>query len=544
MTTDEIISLGIKDKKVISYFSNNEKISKSELRKRIALFLLNKSQEPHCYCGNKLEFQSKIKQTPFGGWRSYCSRLCMQKDPNLIQKKKQTKLEKYGKVGFGSTEKWSEERKQKFKEKTQKTSLEKYGVTHYSKTDEYIRKREQTSLEKYGVKNTFELVKNRNPWFSTEDGQMWLKTNNPMQDTQKNIKARIKKYQKRSIDENLYNILITEDKERFKEYIISLNKTNRYEIANTIGFSVVYLNALFRKFDMSDMFVTPKHFSKGEQEIISFLKEELNISDDQILLHDRSLLKNGMELDIVIKDKLAIEFNGMLWHSETFGGKDKYYHVNKTNNCPLPLLHILDVEWYNDSKKDIWKSIIKHKLNMTENKIFARKCQIKKIANNLARQFLNNNHLEGYIPSKYHYGLYHNDELVSVMSIGKSRFTKNENEIIRYATKLNTVVVGGLSKFLSNINVDNLYTYANRRYASQSYKNVGELIKITDPSWWGFNRKEYVPYHRLKFQKHRLHEIIDIKSELSVYENMLENNYDRIWDCGNYKYIINNKRLL
>ena len=42
---------------------------------------------------------------------------------------------------------------------------------------------------------------------------------------------------------------------------------------------------------------------------------------------------------------------------------------------------------------------------------------------------------------------------------------------------------------------------------------------------------------RLQFQKHMLESKLEIfDSNLTEWENMQLNGYDRIWDCGNYVY--------
>lgn len=49
------------------------------------------------------------------------------------------------------------------------------------------------------------------------------------------------------------------------------------------------------------------------------------------LLNDRQVLKPA-ELDIYVPSKkLAIEYDGMYWHSDEF--KDATYHVKKTDEC-------------------------------------------------------------------------------------------------------------------------------------------------------------------------------------------------------------------
>lgn len=81
---------------------------------------------------------------------------------------------------------------------------------------------------------------------------------------------------------------------------------------------------------------------------------------------------------------------------------------------------------------------------MTENKIFARKCEIKEISSKESKNFVNQNHIQGNAPSTIKIGLFFKEKLVSVMTFGKRpMFNSNEYEIIRFCNILNTMVVGG-----------------------------------------------------------------------------------------------------
>ena len=43
--------------------------------------------------------------------------------------------------------------------------------------------------------------------------------------------------------------------------------------------------------------------------------------------------------------------------------------------------------------------------------------------------------------------------------------------------------------------------------------------------------------HRFNFRKNVLKDKLkNFNEDLSEYENMLNNNYDRVWDCGNKKW--------
>ena len=249
------------------------------------------------------------------------------------------------------------------------------------------------------------------------------------------------------------------------------------------------------------------------------------------------------ELDIYLPDySLAIEFNGLYWHSE-LQGKDKNYHLTKTNLCKekgIELIHIFEDEWI--EKQDIVKSIIKNKLGLIENKIYARECVIKEVDKEEALLFLMNNHLQESVICKYFYGLYLKNELVQLVGIGKSRFNKGyEWELIRSCSKIDTVVIGGFNKLMRHVidtlNIDNIVSYVDKRYFNgKGYKDWA-LIGESSPNY--FYTKEYLDREsRLKYQKHKIIKTEDNKL-LTEWQIMQLAGYDRIWDCGNKVYKLN-----
>ena len=291
---------------------------------------------------------------------------------------------------------------------------------------------------------------------------------------------------------------------------------------------------------LSDKYSNLSPITKSHKEIIDFIKEHYN---GEIKINDRKTI-SPLELDIYLPElNFAIEFNGMYWHSNI----DKNYHLMKTELCEekdIHLFHIFENEWNNHILQDIWKSKILYKLNKIENKIYARKCIIKEISKNEEMEFLEYNHLQGYTPSKIKLGMFFENELVSVLTIGKSRFKKNEFELLRFATKNYTIVVGAFSKFLKHLkkfNLDNLYSYGNRRWTFKNnvyskYSNT-ELIDITKPNYFYIKNNQI--YNRMNFQKHKLSKILDtFDPNLSEIDNVLNNEYRIIFDCGNFKYKI------
>lgn len=263
-----------------------------------------------------------------------------------------------------------------------------------------------------------------------------------------------------------------------------------------------------------------------------------------IITNDRNIL-DGKECDIVIPEKkLAIEVNGLYWHSLC---DDKNAHLNKTLKCAengYQLIHITDYEWKH--KQQIIKSIISSKLGCNK-KIWARKCDTKKITDSkIIRDFLEKNHIQGYSPSSHYYGLYTNDNLVMVLTIGKNRFGSGL-EIHRYATQNGITIVGGASKllkyFIKDANPEKILTYCEIDKSNGNlYESLGfSRIKTTQPGYFWTNGSNILS--RYKTQKKNLHKILPtFDPTLSETQNMKKWGYQQYWNCGNYVYCLDMKK--
>lgn len=283
------------------------------------------------------------------------------------------------------------------------------------------------------------------------------------------------------------------------------------------------------------------HGSNFQREVITFVKTLV----PDIQENNHSVIF-PLELDIYIPSKkLAIECNGVYWHSE-LQGKGRNYHLSKTNECNaagIELIHIWDNEWV--TQQPIIKSILQNKLASHLNtKIYARKCELKEITAHEGNAFFDANHLQGSAKASIWIGLYHNDELVQLLAFSKSRYSKQQEwEIIRSVTRCNHTVVGGLERlwkyFVKTYNPQSVVTYADRRFfTGNSYKNIGfAFAKNTTPNYMYFKLPSILE-SRQKYQKHKLSKILPIiDKSLSEWTNMKNNGFDRIWDCGHQKYV-------
>lgn len=522
---------------------------------------------PICECGNPVKYNGKIKSgvngTPFGGWAEFCSTKCARSSIKTVNKRKQTTMDRYGVDSWAksdiaketSTLPWSDEKKQQYNEKAKQTSVSRYGVDHYSKTQEYLDKRTDTVLKQTDglYTNHFQDVnkikQSNNQKYGVDyytqspEGRVFLSVNNAMKRPDIALKSLLSKRSKIFSHEFL-SILLEDDPAIFKTFIDDLVSTNgyshRHQIANHLTISYSYLNNLMRKYDMNNDYLslgTSKSYK--EQEVVDYILS-LGVS---IKRGDRTIL-NGKEIDILIEShKLGVEFDGIRYHSVYTGNKDKTYHVDKTDLAEqhgYQLLHIFENEWDDRIKREIWKSIIKSKLGLSGRKIYARKCTLKELSPAEARSFFEVNHLSGFIGASNHLGLYFNKELVSAISYGQSRFDKTETELYRFASVINTQVVGGLSKLLKRLPKENLISFADRRISGTDsvYLKFFAHRKILPPSWWGFKAGTNDLNHRLSYTKQKVIQMIGDKydNNLSCLDNMFNNGYDIIYDCGNYKF--------
>jgi len=372
--------------------------------------------------------------------------------------------------------------------KNKNTNIEKYGFDSYSKTDEFKNKYKETCLKEYGVDNA-----------SKEKNIRKKLSNNKLQYWKNKLK---KEYNVISINEDNYEMKCDCGKEH--NFFINKNILNNRKQLNTILCTICH--------------PVKSYFSSGlEIQLRNFIEDNYNnVKSNYRLL--------GKELDIYIPElKLAFEFNGLYWHNEL--NKPNNYHLEKTELCEnngIQLIHIYEDDWI--YKQDIIKSMILNKLGKLSNKIYARKTKIKEITDNkLVREFLDKNHIQGYIRSSIKVGLFYEDELVSLMIFIKR---KNNYELLRFCNKLNTNVIDGSNKlfkfFIKNYNPKIIITYADRSWSQGNlYKQLG----------FKSDGKTQSNYYYIVDRKR------NYRNNETEHQIMLDKKIYRIFDSGNLKFI-------
>jgi hypothetical protein len=525
-------------------------------------------------CGKEFEALKYREQKCCSG---KCCGIYVANSPNRMEKIKATKLERYGDEMYVNPDKAREtclkrygvdnifkspEIKDKIKnmnlktygvewtfqspvikEKIKLTNLERYGVENPAQSSEIKLKIKDIMNEKYGVDNIFQHEETMNMIYANNIINYGTKIPVNCEELQQQV---IRKSYDKAYHRNVDRLSDTH------EFLFSVEEYHGLE--GMYKFKCKKCNTKFE--DHMDGNGHPRclicnpfiaGFSLDEVELCDYVK--LLVGDSNVVENDRSIL-GGLELDIYVPSKMvAIEYNGLYWHSEHSGQKPKRYHKNKTELCEskgIRLIHIFEDEW--QQKKNIVKSKIKHILqdNLKEVAIYARKCIIKPIDD--CKELMMNNHIQGNCPAAIKLGAFYNDELVAAMTLGNRRVAMGkktsavgEYELLRFATTKRVVGIASklMSYFIKTYNPNKITTYADRRWSvGKLYENIGfTLVSKTEPNYYYFKVGETRRWHRFNFRKDQLPKRLSkFDINLTEWENCKADGYDRIWDSGNIKY--------
>lgn len=425
------------------------------------------------------------------------------------------------------------------KSKSKETCLEKYGKEFYSQTEECKSIIQCKSIINYGLSNPMksELIKDK-----VRNTNIYKYGVNHISKTE-NFKKNIKDKRERNTYKK-YMKLLSENYD-----VLSYSNENFELYHDKCGLTSSIYKGLVIARNRLNITICTKCNPIGVQHssLELELRDFLDVNNIEYIKSDRSVL-GGSELDIYIPSfNIAIEMNGVYWHSELY--KDSKYHINKTIKCReknIELLHVWEDDWKN--KNGIIKSIILNRLGSITNRLYARKCNIMSVNSSDARQFLNENHIQGFSSSSIKIGLYYETKLVSLMTFGY-RFTngKKEYELIRFCNKINYSIIGSASRlfkhFIKSYDFLEVISYSDvSMFNGNLYKQLGfTKISISKPNYfWIING---IRKHRFNFSKRKLiNKGFDPnKTELEI---MHECGYYRVFSCGQEKWIYDNEHQI
>jgi hypothetical protein len=280
--------------------------------------------------------------------------------------------------------------------------------------------------------------------------------------------------------------------------------------------------------------------SKIEREITSFLESH----NKTVIPNSRNVI-SPYELDMYLpEDKIAVEFNGLYWHTET-QGKDKWYHHKKWSACKskgIQLIQIWEDDW--NRNPDLVKRMLAHKLGVSSiGKVYARKTTIVSLTSEETRIFLEQNHIQGSVEGSIRIGLSCPKKgLVAVMVLKEENKGKRLN-LLRFASS--TAVPGGFTKLLKNVLVKNplceeIVTFSDHTvsdgdlYRQHGFRNDGDLppdymyiVNSERKHKFGYRLKRFKNDSQLKYVE-----------GLSESELAILNNLPRIWDAGKTRWVL------
>ena len=440
--------------------------------------------------------------------------------------------------------------------KIQKTNLERYGVKCSAQSDVVKKKIKTTNLKKYGVEYSFqsEVVKDKikatslkrygvdNPSKSdiikgriVESNRKNLGVDYPMQSKEVMDKSRVTSLDKygteypnqsdivkSKIDASTlehYGVNRVCKLDEFKQKVVDTNR-ERYGVDYTC---LIYSGKL-----------------KGNDS--SYNRSFAELLDANNIKYEREFLLQKYSYDFKVGNTL-IEINPTATHNTHFNpyGKNRInanYHRDKSNVAKdngYSVIHVFD---WDDTDKVI--QLLKSRVT-----VYARKCDVRVVSDTDTNKYLDMCHLQGTCRGqKIRLGLYYNNQLVSLMTFGKSRFNKNcEYELLRYCSHYN--VVGGAEKlfkyFVDNYKPNSIVSYCDTsKFSGKVYDALGfKYIKTNSPRkhWYSVKEKRHITdglllsqgYDRLFKENHG--------KGTSNEELILDRGYLPIYDCGQSTYI-------
>lgn len=439
-------------------------------------------------------------------------------------KHKETMLEKYGCEHNFTGE---------LRKKTYSKNLEKYGVKHALQRKECIDKRNETMINNHGTLNMLHGEKARETnllRYNTETPASSDKIKNKIKES-----SRISKLKKQIAKLEKFNITIVRyiSEKQYYQVICNKCKSNQTLAGCT-------LNSKLRM-NIDPCTVCNPHIPSYSSNLENELRDWIISLGEKVINNSKTVVSNS-ELDIYLPDRgIGFEFNGLYWHSELY--KEPKYHQEKSREFlknGVKIYHIWEDDW--KFKKEKVKSRILNLLNRNE-RIYARKCEIRQISGELAKRFFELNHLDETFNAKKYFGAFYRDELVSAMSFSKSRFDKSGDwEIIRFANLSGKSVIGVASRllkaFILNEMPNRIITYAKIDWTPDPsisvYSKIGfNLIGETSPGKYWIS--DGLRHNRMNFTKKKL-VLAGENKMLTADEIMHSKNKYKIFDSGNWKF--------
>jgi len=295
----------------------------------------------------------------------------------------------------------------------------------------------------------------------------------------------------------------------------------------------------------------PYGVSKQETEVKDWI-ESFGLKTEKYKLP--SIKTSCRTLDInVLGKNLAIEFNGLWWHSlETMKesrpdmsdveiSRLHYVKMKMANEQGLRLITIFSHEWEN--RQFQVKNFLKATLGISHTVIAGRKTEIKTIDKEVGKRFIENNHIQGSKKSAIiYFGMFNENQLIGVLSLGKHHRGGKIGDIVldRLCFLDGFSIQGGASK---------LFKAAMDWAKDQKYKRI---VSWSDNRWsegkvyekMGFIMEKESKPDFIYYKSGKVHSKQSLKKTkeeklLKRKEKDLrsEQGYLKVFDCGKKRWV-------
>lgn len=338
---------------------------------------------------------------------------------------------------------------------------------------------------------------------------------------------------------------------KIKKYYLKYNELpTKHQLADISKRNVETVSRAVKRYNLNQFVLNFR-----SSYLVSAIIRELQELDIDYDLNNRSILVDDgrhLEIDIYLsKYNLGIEVNPVSTHSVDvvrLGLSSKNYHQEKSllaEEKGVGLIQFYDADYHDVRRFDVFKEQLRA-LVSRKTKIGARECQVQPISAKDCNEFLNQYHFQGMErSSSIRCGLYFDEHLVGVLTLGKSRYTSDEYEIVRYCLDPSYIVMGGFFKLFKHALKDiksgsKIVSYMDlnkRLRASNVYETHGfQFDGLTKPDYVWVKRHGTETLSRYNTTKSKLaKEGYDTsKSEVEI---MRERGYFRVFGSGSKRYV-------
>ena len=447
------------------------------------------------------------------------------KSKEIYEKVKKTNLERYGNTCSAQSN--------IVRPKIIKSMLDRYGVEYSFQAEVVKEKIKATNLERYGVDNPSKstIIKSK----IVESNRKNLGVDYPMQSREVMDKSRVTSLEKYGTEYPNQSDIV---KQHIKESNLEKYGVERPAQSDEIKRKTIETNRKRYGVDYTCLIYSGKLNGNDS----SYNRAFAELLDNNDIKYEREFLLQKYSYDFKVGNTL-IEINPTATHNTYFSpyGKnriDTNYHRDKSElarDSGYNVIHVFD---WDDTDKVV--QLLKDRVT-----VYARNCDIRVVSDVDTNNYLDIYHLQWTCRGqKIRLGLYYNNQLVSLMTFGKSRFNKNcEYELLRYCSHYN--VVGGAEKlfkyFVDNYKPSSIVSYCDTsKFNGKVYDMLGfKIDTINSPSchWYSVKENRHITDNLLRMQGYdRLFKENHGKGT-SNEELILARGYLPVYDCGQSTYI-------